>query len=199
MKSLIGAMFALALTALSLSAATVCPVTGNTNTDCGYLLTIGPGGAVSGAPVKGANPYDGSDDALVGVTNNSGSIYNGSITLIGSGNGGGIFAFDGDGICTFTRDAYCATAATGYEGPNNTFTGIKTTSVFDDTGTVVFSGLGIGASTYFSLESSPSTIGSGGGPVIIAGTGTPEPSTISMLGAGLLAFVTVCRKLKKSV
>ena len=95
----------------SLASASVCPSTVNTNSDCGFIFTVGAGGAISGATVSGANPYDGSDDALIGIVNNSGSAYTGSFNLSGSGNGGGLFAFDGDGICTFVSAPYCATAA----------------------------------------------------------------------------------------
>jgi hypothetical protein len=64
MKLFICAMFAFALASLPLSAS-VFPTTAN-----------GLGDVITGAPVTGANPYDASDDALVGVTNNSGlSLY----------------------------------------------------------------------------------------------------------------------------
>ena len=172
--------------AANVFAASVCPVTPNTTTDCGYRLTLNADGTITGSAVSNATPYDGNDDALIGVINNTPGTYNGSFNLSGSGNGGGIFDFDGDGICIFTNAAYCSSAATGYEGPKNTFSNIQTTSVSNDTGTVNIFGLAAGSSTYFSLESSPSSINSGSGPVIAGPAGTPEPSTISMLGAGLL-------------
>ncbi len=162
------------------AASSICPSTASTNSDCGFIFTIGPGGTLSGAAVPGAAPYDGSDDALVGVINNSGAVYNGSFTLTGSGNGGGIFAFEGDGICTFVVLPYCATAATGYEGPLNTFSNINATGT---TGTVDFTGLAAGATTYFSLEGSPSSITFG-----------PEPGTTMLLGAGLLLLGLVSLK-----
>jgi hypothetical protein len=190
---LLSTLYIMAIGSLSLSAA-VCPSTANTNTDCGYLLTIGSGDVVTGAPVSGANPYDGADDALVGVINNSGATYSGSITLSGSGNGGGIFGFDGDGVCTYITASYCATAPTGYEGPLTTFTGISSDGT---TGTVVFSGLAAGASTFFSLEGSPASIGSLG----VSGGSAPEPGTIAMLGAGLaaLGFVGYKRRARASI
>jgi hypothetical protein len=72
MKYLFSVLFVAAIMSLPMSAP-VCPTTVNTNTDSRYILTIGLGGTVTGAPVSGANPYDASDDALIGVVNNSGA------------------------------------------------------------------------------------------------------------------------------
>lgn len=168
------------------SAASVCPTTSNTNTDCGFLLTIGTGNKITGAVVAGANPYDGSDDALVGIINNSGATYNGSFMLTGSGNGGGIFGFEGDGICAYTSAAYCSSAATGYEGPINTFSNINSGGT---SGTINITGLAAGASTFFSLEGSPASIGA---PII--GPSAPEPGTSMLLGGGLLLLGLLSRK-----
>ena len=174
--------------ATAIHAGPICPTTANTNSDCAFILTIASGGSVTGAAVPGASAYDGSDDALVGVVNNSGSIFSGSIQLTGSGNGGGIFAFDGDGICTYTNDPYCATATTGYEGPLNTFANINPGGTAGD---VVISGLADGATTFFSLESSPDSINQGGG--IVVG-GIPEPTTFLLLGSGLAGLFLARRK-----
>ena len=170
-------------------ATSICPTTSNTNSDCSYILTIGSGGTVSGAAVSGAAPYDGSDDALIGIVNNSGAVYSGGIVLSGSGNGGGLFAFDGDGICNYAYASYCATAATGYEGPGVTFSGISLNGV---TGTVNVASLAIGATTFFSLESSPSSISSGGG--ITIGGQVPEPASIALLATGLLGAAASIRR-----
>jgi hypothetical protein len=165
-----------------LASAAVCPTTSNTNTDCGYILNIGVGDVITGSLVAGANPYDGSDDALVGIVNNSGASFTGSFTLSGSGNGGGIFGFDGDGICSYVSASYCSTAATGYEGPLVTFSGI---SGDQSTGTVNVAGLAAGASTYFSLEGSPASIAAGGGVGVPPVAAVPEPETWALMGLGL--------------
>ncbi len=189
MKSSFKYLFVLAIMVLCShgeALAAICPTTTNTNTDCGYILTIGAGDVVTGAAVPGANPYDGNDDALVGVVNNSGSVFSGPIHLVGSGNGGGIFGFDGDGICTFTSASYCSTAATGYEGPDNTFANYTA----DDTmGDVVFSNLAAGATSYFSLEGAPSSL------MITPPnpTPTPEPGSIFLLGTGVLGVAARLR------
>jgi uncharacterized protein (TIGR03437 family) len=157
---------------------TVCPTTSNTNTDCGFIITIGPNGAITGAPVPNAQPYDGGDDTLVGVINNSGKPYTGSFTITASAFGTGVFALEGDGICVYIgpgafqpspMGAYCsANDVRGldpgdYEGPIAKFSNITTKFAFNDTGTVTITGLASGASTFFSLEGPPAAIQASGG------------------------------------
>jgi hypothetical protein len=196
-----GVVAALGATIASLGAtspaeAAVCPITQNTNTDCGYILTINANGSITGAAVPGANPYDGSDDALVGVINNMSTSFTGAISLSGSGNGGGIFGFDGDGICTFVYSgnastlSYCSFSQKNgndpadYQGPINTFSNINFAQTSGD---VDITGLAAGASTFFSLEGSPASLS--------INTQVPEPVTLSLFGAGI-AGATFLRRRK---
>src|SRR5689334_12760493 len=72
-----------------------CPTVGTVST-CNVVITAGPGGTFSTA-VPNATPYDGSDDNLVGIINNSGATIT-SLTFSGSTSAGGLFGFDGDGL-----------------------------------------------------------------------------------------------------
>ena len=181
-----GALLCVFGTASSLSAS-VCPTTANTNSDCGYVITIGANGAITGSVVPGAAPYDGSDDSLIGVINDSSAIFSGSINLTGND----IFGFDGDGICTFIANtpagSYCSAAAAAgvdpddYEGPLTTFSNYN-----PDSGTVNISGLAAGESTFFSLEGAPQDLNI---------TVTPEPATWVTLAIGLaLLAITGLRR-----
>jgi hypothetical protein len=166
---------------------TQCPATG-VNTGCEFLITINSDGTVTVAgdtnsPNNG--PYDGSEDTLVGVLNNSRNIIT-SIPLTSSTT---IFGFDGDGPCTQTiAPASCPSSAgfpgdsTGYGGPGVTFSAI---SADKTSGTVNFTGIAPGGIAWFSLEEAltVSQINPGtpnGGP-----TGMPEPASMLTLAGGL--------------
>jgi len=171
---------------------TQCPAIG-LNTGCGVLITFNADGTVSVQPGTKADnttpqgPYDGSEDTLVGVQNNtSASIASFNVT------GSGIFGFDGDGICTFTftGNSYCSASQKAgndpgdYQGPTSTFNITNGNS-----GTVLFSpGIAPGSSSFFSLEEPPTVNlaiipGPPGGP-----PGIPEPASLLLLGGGLFVI-----------
>jgi hypothetical protein len=97
-------------------------------------------------------PFDGSDDTLVGIVNNSTSAVD-AVTV--SGPGSGLSLFDGDGICSGDYGAWdgsagCPYGPTGYEGPGTSYV---TSQSLPDSAEVDFTGgLTPGQTTYFSLE-----------------------------------------------
>jgi hypothetical protein len=193
-KLLIGSI-ALSIAPFLAAAGTICPGAGGTGatpytpdnsaTGCNTVITISSSGSLSVA-VPDSNPYDGAEDTLVGVVNNSSNTIT-QLTLSGSD----IFGFDADGICTyaFAGNSYCSTSARNgtdpqdYQGPTSTFTITNS-----DSGAVNFNpGIGPGISTYFSLEEPPTASLTGsvtgstpGGPVT-----TPEPATVALMLGGL--------------
>src|SRR5487761_2715884 len=159
----VGAMAAIpALTtaANAVTSADPCPAIGQDTIGCALIITIDSSGGVSVSPGPNIGmPYDGVEDTLIGVVNNSSQPIS-SLALSSALN---IFGFDGDGICTYTFSgySYCTSAqqsqtnnddnhAAGldYQGPDNTWTVASS-----KTGAVNFTPpLGAGGNTYFSLE-----------------------------------------------
>jgi hypothetical protein len=148
-------------------------------TGCGFVITvteIGEGGAATKFFVTNTgngNPYDSLEDVLVGIQNNSGGTL-ASITLTTPNVGENAFLFDGDGPCALRSQGHpeCSLGGSGYEGPNNTFSGITGNGT---TGTVNFTvGIPNGQGTWFALENAiPSTpIQSGGDPQPVTAGGT---------------------------
>jgi hypothetical protein len=134
-----------------------CPAAGG-DTGCAVLIVLNSDGTVTIKTDNNQDPYDGSDDTLVGVLNNSGFPLS-SIVL--SSPSLDIFGFDGDGVCSngfkntwevsgsdVTNS--CPYGSTGYEGPNTSYSNISGNK---QSGTVNFTnGLANGANLFFSLE-----------------------------------------------
>lgn len=164
------------------NATSPCPsINGSTN--CGYIITVAPNGSVSGA-ATGAPPYDGVEDTLVGVINNSTGVLN-SLTLSGAN----IFGFDGDGQAAYTGTSY---GPTGYEGPNTLFNILNPSN-----GTVTFTngGLAGGATAWFTLEENLATIQGG----VQVGLGAvPEPATWAMMLLGFCGIGMAMRRGRKT-
>ncbi len=162
----------------------VCPPTGDAN-DCNLLITINGDGSVT-LTNPDPNAYDGLEDQLVGVQNNTSQSI-GTITLTGSG----IFGFDRDGATTF--NGLGPFGPTGYEGPGTSFSGI---SADLSSGNVNFSSttLPAGGFAWFSLEEGASTVGT---TVTVGTTPTPEPGTMVLLGTGMAAALARYRRRRK--
>jgi hypothetical protein len=133
---------------------TECPAIG-LDTSCGLLIVATDYGTfVVDDPTQG--PYDGSDDTLVGVINNSSQ----PLEFLPLASPSPIFAFEGDGICGVStttglpfagEPAGCPFGQTGYEGPGTQFIYINT----GQTSGVIFFDAPLpakGGTGYFSLE-----------------------------------------------
>jgi hypothetical protein len=128
-----------------------CPAVG-ADSSCALLIRIAPTGqaGVYGDPSQA--PFDGVEDTLIGVQNDSSSSI--ASIPVSSSTGKDLFGFDGDGVCTFITCTWAA--PTSYEGPGVSFTNISADLT---SGTVVFSpAIPPGGQTYFSLEEALATV-----------------------------------------
>ncbi|MDQ2710814.1 MAG: PEP-CTERM sorting domain-containing protein [Acidobacteriota bacterium] len=171
--SFIGATAIVLGTCFGMSAATLteCPaatIAGSVYTGCNFAISANSDGSYS-TGVDMTQPFFGGEDNYAGFINNTSHAIS-SLTI--NGQGVAIFEFDGDGPGLFK-------GATGYEGPDNTFSNISADTT---TGTVNFTTpIAAGASTYFFLEE---TINFNKPPV----GGTPEPATLGLMGASLFGL-----------
>jgi hypothetical protein len=120
-----------------------CPSLGR-SPSCKVLLVVEPSGSVTVYDDSSVGDYDGGDDTLVGIGNNSAT----TVTAVTVSPGSYLSSFDNDGLCSYITCTW--PTATGYEGPMSTFV---TKPSLPDSAEVDFTGgLKPGATTYFSLE-----------------------------------------------
>ena len=153
----------LALLALPVSSWAIgnCPPVG-LSSSCSVLITINPDGSLKVKIDPAVPPFDGVEDILVGVYNNSGATVFG-VSLTGSD----IFGFDGDGPI-----------GGSYAGPGTSFTVVDY-----DNGIVNFtSGLDNGNFIWFALEGQPSALKQSATITVDPGHGTNCPSVGQLAG-----------------
>jgi hypothetical protein len=155
---------------------TECPAV-NLAPSCGIQLQVNPDNSVTVAVDPAVGAYDGGDDTLIGIVNNSATPVS-AVTVTGPGSD--LSGFDGDGLCAYVG---CQNGATGYEGPG---TSLVTSPTVPDSAEVDFTtALAPGATAYFSLEGAlqsaqltarKGTLTGGGDPVV-----PPKPQNHTLI------------------
>jgi len=154
---------------------------------CNVLITFNLDGSIT-TVITNPNPYDGAEDSLIGIVNDSASAISAinlsSATLA-------LFGFDGDGACVtgglYVQVGPCGglraptTSGADYAGPGVTFTNIASNG---RSGTVNFAPAiaALGGTAWFSLEEPPS-LSIVVTPPIAA---VPEPATLTLFASGLV-------------
>jgi hypothetical protein len=180
-----------------------CPAVGADTLGCQFLFTVNADGSITtqiANPDQG--PYDGVEDTLFGVQNNSSS----PVPFFDfSDSGTDLFGFEGDGACTTINcgpGGHNASDSSGYGGyvfnaaganvGDVFYSNIHAIHTFADSGRVNFGANGIpaGGTAWFSLEESFSL-----NTVPTPRAGVPEPTSLILLGTGILA---VARRLRKA-
>jgi PEP-CTERM motif len=163
-------------------AASLCPAVGDATAGCDLVITVTNSGTTVGTGPSftlAGGTYDGSDDTLIGIINNSSSALS-SISLSSSTD---IFGFDGDGIDTFGVTGNSKDTS-GYGGPDTFYSGINLSATAGTVDFVTPLAAG-GGNTFFSLEEAlvPSQV-----VVTPPAPAVPEPSTLVLLGTGLVGL-----------
>jgi len=130
---------------------TECPAIGSAPS-CEILLVVNADNTVKVEGDPSVGPFDGSDDTLVGIINNS-TVPVKAVTVTDPGSD--LSGFDGDGICSGDYGSWngasgCPYGPTGYEGPGTSF--VTDTSLPDSAEVDFTGGLAPGGHAYFSLE-----------------------------------------------
>lgn len=120
-----------------------CPAV-NYPSSCEISLVVNTEVSVSVLHDGSVGPYDGADDTLVGIVNQSPTAVE-AVTV--SADGSDLSGFDGDGLCSYLA---CSYGPSGYEGPG---TSLVTSPSQPNSAEVDFIGsLQPGATAFFSLE-----------------------------------------------